>query len=165
MYQIGEQVVYGIHGICQILDVKERRIDGKSHRYYVLEPAEQPGTKFWVPVDDQAAVAKLRPVITREELEQVFRSDAIRQGQWIADENQRKQRYKELITRGDRLSLLQMVYAIHQQKTLLQQKGKKLHLCDINFLRDAERLLDAELSQVLGIPRLQVESYILDRMA
>lgn len=46
MYQIGEQVVYGIHGICQILDVEERRIDGKSHRYYVLEPAEQPGTKF-----------------------------------------------------------------------------------------------------------------------
>ena len=39
--------------------------------------------------------------------------------------------------------------------------GRKLHLCDENFMRDAEKLLNAEFSLVLNIAPNEVEGYIL----
>ena len=46
MLQIGSQVVYGIHGVCCIVDVEVRRVDRKKVEYFVLEPREQPGTRY-----------------------------------------------------------------------------------------------------------------------
>ena len=41
MYQTGDFVVYGTHGVCRILTIEERRIDRKTAAYYILEPIEQ----------------------------------------------------------------------------------------------------------------------------
>lgn len=49
MFQVGDQVVYGIHGICQILDLEERTVDRKKIKYFALEPMDQPGARFFVP--------------------------------------------------------------------------------------------------------------------
>ena len=29
MFSIGERVVYGIHGVCQIIDLEEKRVNAK----------------------------------------------------------------------------------------------------------------------------------------
>ncbi len=164
MYQIGDRVVYSSHGVCQIVDVEEQMVNRKKIRYFVLQPVDQSGARFYVPAENPTALAKLRPVLDREELEQLLRSDAIRQDCWIADENQRKQRYRELIVGADRLELLQMIHTLHLHKKQQKEAGRKFHLCDENFLRDAEKLLNAEFSLVLGIQPSEVESYILAAM-
>ena len=160
MYGSGDQVLYGIHGICTILNVEFRSVDRKKVEYYVLEPKDQPGARFYVPTQNQAAVAKLRRVITADELNTLLRSDAVRQDAWIADENQRKQRYRDLITSGDRTALLSMVGSLHRHKQDQLAAGRKFHLCDENFLRDAEKVLSAEFSLVLGIPQEKIGEYI-----
>ena len=38
MYQVGEKVVYGIHGVCRVADLEERIIDRKHLTYLVLAP-------------------------------------------------------------------------------------------------------------------------------
>jgi glycerol-3-phosphate dehydrogenase len=68
MYEIGQQVLYGIHGVCRIISVESMRFGKERAKYYVLEPAAQPGARFYVPVANEAAVAKLHPLLTREEL-------------------------------------------------------------------------------------------------
>lgn len=161
MFQIGDQVVYGIHGICRIIDLEERVVDRKKIPYFVLEPMDQPGARFFVPSQNPAALAKLRRVLDRVELESLLASEEIRQNCWIADENRRKQRYRELISGGDRAALLQMISSLHQHKKEQAAAGRKFHLCDENFLRDAERLLNAEFALVLGIQPSEVGSYIL----
>lgn len=160
MFQIGDQVVYGIHGICRIVDTEERTVDRKKIPYFVLEPKDQPGARFYVPSQNPAALAKLRRVMEREELDRLLTCREVREDCWIADENRRKQRYRELISSSDPVALLQMVGALHQHKQEQAMAGRKFHLCDENFLRDAERLLNAELSMVLGIQPGEVGGYI-----
>ena len=49
MYNIGEFVVYGVHGVCRILNLEDRTVDRKVLRYYVLEPLDQSGARFFCP--------------------------------------------------------------------------------------------------------------------
>lgn len=164
MYACGDRVMYGIHGVCEILALEDRRIDRKTVQYYVLEPVEQPGARFYVPSQNAAAVAKLRPVMTKDQVDALLCSAEVRQNVWIADENLRKQRYRELITGGDRGSLLCMVRTLYRHKQAQQEAGRKFHLCDENFLRDAQRLLDSEFSLILGIEPKEVGAYIQSKL-
>lgn len=161
MFQVGDQVVYGSHGVCSIVNVEQRVIDRKRINYFALEPLHQPGARYFVPSENPVALSKLRHLITRQELDQLLQSAEIRESCWISDENQRKQRYRELITSSDRVSLLRMINTLHQHKKKQQEAGRKFHLCDENFLHDAEKLLTAEFSLVLGIDPSEVEGYIL----
>lgn len=160
MYQQGERVIYGIHGVCRIVGIELRNIDRKKVEYYALEPLDQPGARFYVPTQNQAAVAKLRPVLDAAALNALLRSDEARRDTWIPDEGQRKNRYRELIGSGDRAALLSMVGSLHRQKQAQEAQGWKFHLCDENFLRDAEKLLNSEFSLVLGIEPGKVGEYV-----
>lgn len=160
MYQIGDCVVYGIHGVCRIIGEEERLVDRRKIPYFVLEPVDQAGALFYVPSRNPAALEKLRKVLTREVLDALLSSDQVREDAWIADENQRKQRYRELISGGDRVALLQMIGSLHRYKKERLAVGRKFHLCDENFLHDAERLLNGEFSVVLGIEPSAVGAYV-----
>ena len=164
MFQIGDQVVYGVHGVCQIAELEERIIDRKPVQYFVLEPLEHSGSRFLVPAQNPAALAKLRPVLTAEALQALLSSEEICSDVWIPDENLRKQQYRILIGNGDRAALLRMVYSLRRQKELQQAAGKKFHMCDENFLRDAEKLLRGEFSLVLGIAPEQIDARIRSLM-
>lgn len=162
MFRSGDQVLYGIHGVCNIIAVECKKIGGKPAEYYVLEPVDQVGTRFYVPTQNKTAVAKLRPILTQQELNDMLCSADVRNTVWIEDENQRKQRYSSLITGGDRAALVGMVHAIHKHKSQQAAAGRKLHLCDENFLRDAQRILGAEFSIVLNIGNHEVGKYVQD---
>ena len=164
MYRCGELVVYGIHGVCMIGDIEERIVDGKKISYYVLAPIEQSNSKYYIPQHNAAAVAKLRPLLSKKDLEDLLSSDDVRKDAWISDESRRKQYYKELICSGDRASLISMVHSLHKQKQLQMEAGRKFHLCDENFLRDAEKLLSSEFSLVLGIQSNHVAEYIIQKL-
>lgn len=160
MFQKGDYVVYGPHGVCSIVDLETRSAKKEKTEYYVLEPLDQIGTRFYIPTNNQVACSKLSPIITKQALIELLKQDTIFDNAWIPDENQRKQHYKALISSGDRVALIRMIHTLHQQKILNQNIGRKLHLCDDSFLRDAQRLLDAEFSMVLEIPREQIGTYI-----
>jgi len=51
---------------------------------------------------------------------------------------------------------------VQKQKQL--EQGKKFHLCDESFLKDAMKLLDSEFAQILQIPRNEVPGYVMRMM-
>ena len=165
MLQLGDRIVYGIHGVCCVVDIEQRIIDRKKADYYVLEPVDQPGAKFYVPTHNQIAVSKLRPLLTLQELEDLLQSPETHADIWIADENRRKQRYRELINSGDRASLICMIHSLHKHKEAQLSAGRKFHLCDENFLKDAQKLLTSEFSVVLNIPPSDVRAYIESKLS
>ena len=160
MYQVGDRVLYGMHGVCEISGVEERIIDRKKIPYFVLTPLDQSGAMFYIPMNYEAALSKLRPIISKDALNELLESDAVIQDGWIQDENQRRQRYKDLITSGDRAALIRMVRSLHQHKKNQTAAGRKFHLCDENFLRDAEKLLGSEFALVLQMPQESVGDYV-----
>lgn len=160
MYQTGEQIVYGVHGVCRVAALEDRTVDRKRVTYLVLEPVGQGGSQYLVPTHNAAAMAKIKRMLTKEELASMMQSDAVRSDGWIRDEGQRKNLYRELISSGDRERLMQMVHTLYRHKAEQTKAGKKVHLCDDNFLRDAEKLLVGEVAVVMGMEPDEAKQYI-----
>lgn len=160
MYKTGELLLYACHGVCRFLGTEEQVIHQKQVSYCVLEPLEQTGTKFYVPMANAAAMGKIRRLLSREELEQLLHNEQLCGESWIADENQRKQTYKSVISSGDRSALISMVHALYRHRESQRLLGRRLHSCDDQFLHDAQKMLDTEFSVVLNIPQEQVGSYV-----
>ena len=134
-------------------------------RFHDLRGAlQQPGSRFYVPVENEAAVSKLRPLLSREELLELLHSEKVRNYPWIADENQRKLRFRELINSGDRGALMGMIGALHRHKKAQLAAGRKFHQSDENFLSDAQKLLNAEFSQVFCLTPGEVSAFILKEL-
>lgn len=165
VYTCGDHVIYGSHGVCRILSLETRRVDRKQIEYYVLAPADGSEARFYVPIRNEAAVAKLRSVLTEDEVRSLLSSDEIRQHAWIEDEGIRKQRYKELLTGSDRAALVSMVHSLHHHRQQQEAAGRKFHLCDENFLRDAQRLLGSEFALALQIPESEVGDVVKSAIA
>lgn len=164
MYQIGDQVVYGMHGVCRVRDLEKQLVDRKRITYLMLEPLAQEGARYLVPTHNEATMAKIRPMLSAQELDELLVSPQIRADGWIRDENQRKQYYRELITSGDPGRLLQMIYALYRHKENQTQAGRKVHLADDNFLRDAEKLLSSEISVTMNLPPEEARHYLRNKL-
>ena len=164
MFNIGDQVLYGSHGACTVIGVESMRFGKTRAKYYCLQPLQQPDSRYYVPADNEAAVAKLSPLMTKDALLELLHSENVRINNWISDESQRKLRYRELLSSGDRAALLNMIYCLHQHKDAQQKAGKKFHQCDDGFLHDAQKLLNSEFSLVFGLEQGQVVPFILEQM-
>ncbi len=164
MYQVGEQVVYGIHGVCRVADREERVIDRKRVTYLVLEPVGQEGARYLVPTHNASAMGKVRQMLTRESLTAMLESEEVCADGWIRDENQRKQTYRELIGSGDRAKLMQMVRTLYRHKAAQAAAGRKVHMCDDNFLRDAEKLLSVEVAVVMDLEPDQAKQFLRTKL-
>ena len=160
MFVCGQLVMYGSHGVCKIVDIESRIVDRKKAEYLVLEPGDHPGARYLVPMHSPVAMAKLQRLLTKEELLQLLRSNETTANCWINEENQRKHRYRELINSGDRVAIIAMVRTLRKHKVEQIAAGRKFHLCDENFLKDALRLLSSEFTIVLEISASEVESYL-----
>ena len=130
MYQLGEKVVYGGHGVCCVAGQEERVVDKRTVTYLVLEPLGQGGSQFLVPIHNEVAMSRLRPLLTPEELDALLSLDQISPALWIREDNRRKQAYRELISSGDRARILGMLRTLYTHRENQLASGKKVHLCD-----------------------------------
>lgn len=164
MFQIGDYVVYGVHGVCRVVGMEKQLVNRRRSLFMVLEPLAQTESRFYLPTEKPAAMAKLKAVISRDELIELLTSDLVHQGEWIQDENQRKQYYRELIGSGDRISLMKMVSSLYRYKESQLASGRKFHLSDDNFLRDAEKLLSSEIALVMEMTQEEARKYLRERL-
>lgn len=164
MYQVGDKALYGMHGICVVADLEKRTVDRKVVEYLVLEPIGQPGSRYLIPMHNEAAMRKVHRLLSKEDMEELLSSDEIRSGSWIQDEGQRKQYYRELINCADRYRLLQMVSALYRYREKQIASGKKFHMCDENFLRDAEKLLSSELAVTMEMSISDARQYLRNKL-
>lgn len=164
MYQSGEFVVYGIHGVCRVLGKEKQLVNRKRTEYLVLEPMAQNESKFYLPTQNPTAMGKLKAVLSRDEMDVLMTSEEIRQDCWIQEENLRKQHYRDLIGSGDRVALLRMVSSLYRYKDEQAAAGRKFHQCDDNFLRDAEKLLCSEISLVMELEPEKAREYLRNQL-
>ena len=164
MFQIGDRVVYGIHGVCQVVALEERVIDRKQIIYFVLESMVQGGARYLVPTHNEAAMAKVQKLMTPGELDLLLQNIPKQDINWISEENRRKQNYRELLSSADRHTLLTKICAVYRHKENQLAAGKKFHQCDENFLRDAERLLAGEIGVILELDFSEAIAYLRDKI-
>lgn len=163
-FQCEDRVVYGIQGVCRIIALERRNVDRKMVEYYVLAPCGPSDARYYVPVHNQAAVSKMRKLLSPAELNALLDSPEVRKDCWIPEENLRKERYRHLISHGDCTELIGMVRSLLQQKQIQLEAGRKFHISDENFLKDAKRLIGAEVAEILNVSPQEAEAYLRSRL-
>lgn len=164
MFQRNDVVVYGGHGVCQIVDVEDKTIDGVNKTYFVLKPRAERVATFYVPTWNEKAWGKMRKVMTKEEVNALIDSMPSKIPLWIANENERKEVYKEILASGDQAAMISMLQALFAHKKEREAEGKRLHVSDERFMNDAEQLLYDEWQYVLNVDKAGLMDYIFSRV-
>lgn len=159
MYQLGAYVNYGGHGICQITELRAMNFGNGEGNYYVLSPINQSGAVFYLPVDNEKALKRLRPVLTREEIDAILSSAGQEQMPWIADRKQRAASFQQILTRRDTRELLLLAGCLHRQMI-----SKGLSFSDKEILSKIENAIEQEFAFVLHIQREDIGQYIQARL-
>lgn len=160
MFRIGQKVIYGIQGVCSITAVDVKNINHRKVSYYVLEPEGQSGSVFYVPKENPVALAKIQPLLSKDEFTALL-SQRHFQEEWIEDENIRKQLYRNAVSGTDRAEIFGLVAMLLRRKKYAGETGKKLHQCDENFLKDAQKVLCTEYAAICGISFDEAKEFII----
>jgi CarD family transcriptional regulator len=166
MFQINDVIIYCAQGVCEIVGVEEKTIGGVTRRYFVLKPIKDQAATIYAPTDNAHVLKKMRRLLTVREINDLIDSMPDEKTVWISDVNARKECYKELLAGGDHARLIQMIKAIYAHKKEREAAGKRLHMMDEHFFKDAEQILYNEFQYVLKLgSKDELMRYIVQRLS
>lgn len=163
-YSVNDTVLYGAEGVCRVAEIIQRDFGSGTVDYYVLRPVYNENSTIFVPVNNPALTDKIRRVLSADEIREIIRSMPDEDSIWYTDENERKEKFRQILARGDRSELVGMIKALYQHQQRQQAGGKHLHAADERFFRDAEKMLYDEFALVLKIKPDQVLPLIMEQI-
>lgn len=153
MFNVGDRVVYPMHGAGTIEGVEEKEILGKTHRYYVLRlPIGD--MKVMIPVDNTMEVG-LRDVIGPDEVDKVV--SVLRQECTVMSTNWNR-RYRsnlEKIKSGDIYEVADVV-----RNLAAREREKGLSTGERKMLDSAKEILISELILAKNWDRERIVLYL-----
>lgn len=167
MFQIGQTVSYGTMGICTIEDIRQEalsRAGTQKQEYYVLRPMATPTCITYVPTTNKTLTARMRPVMTKEQIDALIDGVHGRDMEWIEDTRQRTDAWQKILSGGISGELLLLVACLYTEKQKKSREGKKFCATDEKIMSGAERMIGEEFSCALNIPPNDVPAYIARRM-
>ena len=164
MFNVNDRIHYGGSGVCVVQEIAVMRFGRTRERYYVLRPLHQNASLIYVPVDNPQLVSKMRPVLTREEVDALIDAMPAVETVWIEDPQERKNSFDAMLRSNDCRDLIVIIKTLSEQKKRRQSQGKALHVSDDTCLREAQRLLFDEFAGVLGLKPAQVSEYIRQKL-
>ena len=155
MFNIGDKVVYPMHGAGVIEAIEEKEILGSRKKYYVMKlPIGE--MKVMIPLDSIVRVG-LREVINKEAVEQVFTILQDHQGEMSANWNRRYREHLEKIKSGDIFEVAEVV-----RNLMLREREKGLSTGERKMLESAKQILISELILVKGVEQSEIVNMLED---
>lgn len=149
MFNIGDKVVYPMHGAGVIEAIEEKEILGARKKYYVMKlPIGE--MKVMIPMDSTIRVG-LREVINKEMVEQVFIILQGCHGEMSTNWNRRYRDHLEKIKSGDILEVAEVV-----RNLMLREREKGLSTGERKMLESAKQILISELILVQGVEQSEI---------
>ena len=164
MFQAGDVIVCGTHGVCRVEKVGplSSAVADRDRLYYTLKPLYERGSVVFTPVDNEKMV--IRPVISREEALRLI--DGIRDAEalGIEDERKREENYKTALKSCRAEELVKMIKTINARKRSRAARGKKATDADSRYVKLAEDYLYGELAISLDLERDKVKAFVRERI-
>lgn len=164
MFKTGDIVIYGMQGICRIKGIEEKDFKGTKNEYLVLKPLKNEHSTYFVPINNECAMSKIRKPLSEIEINSLIDSMPKEQANWVSNKNKRKEEYKNIISNGNHTEIIKMIKAIFSEKKERESTGKKLQISDERFLNEAEELLYSEFQYVLNLNEEKLMTYITERI-
>lgn len=155
MYNIGDKVLYPMHGAGVIEEIEEQTVLGKKQSYYILEmPSED--MKVMIPTGSCDEIG-VRFIISREEGQKVleqFRAEPI-----VNDDNWNRRHRENMakIKSGDIYQVLTVV-----KNLMFRDRKKGLSTSERKMLGVSRRILVSELVLCGAADKSDVESIMTD---
>ncbi|MBQ4650025.1 MAG: CarD family transcriptional regulator [Firmicutes bacterium] len=163
MYKVGDIVVYGTEGLCEICDITEKTFGKETIEYFVLRTLNKGGEMVYVPKNNQKVLERMRHVLTLEEAETILTENPAEPAEWVQSDRERQKIYKQILLCGSIRDVINMTRTLYIHQIEQEEKGKKLHAADERFMRDAEKMLFEELAFVYKIPVAEVLPMIISK--
>ena len=158
MYDIGDKIVYPLHGAGVIEAIEERVIMGKKQRYYIMR-IKACNMTVMIPMQNCTEIG-VRDIMTREEAKKVlecFKNEPVHM-----DDNWNR-RQRENLTRiksGDVYQILSVL-----KELLLRDRTKGLSTSERKMLTNAKQILISELVLAKNKPQSDIEVVIEEMIA
>ncbi|WP_026478129.1 CarD family transcriptional regulator [Alkaliphilus transvaalensis] len=138
MYNIGDRIVYPMHGAGIIEAIEEKEILGTTRKYYILRiPLDD--MKVMIPIDSIDGVG-IRPVITKEEVENVIGVLEANETKMPQNWNRRYRANMDRIKSGDIFEVAEVV-----RNLVLRDREKALSTGERKILNNARQILMSEI--------------------
>jgi CarD family transcriptional regulator, regulator of rRNA transcription len=161
--EVGDQVVYGTHGIGRIASRQEQTVLGEKQTVVVIELED--GLTVTLPL--QRAEQQLRPLVTEADLRKVretLRGDSdLSVDPWLS----RRTATLAKLTAGDPVQLAQIVSEGAQRERMRAAKGGKAQLSagEREIFTKARRLLSDEIALSRGIQPDDADVWIDEQLS
>lgn len=143
MYEIGDKIVYPMHGAGVVIDIEEKEIFDTKQMYYLMEIVSE-GMEILIPVDKADEVG-VREIVSPEAINEMLNALAgisgIMNGNW----SKRYQDNMEILKSGDIFDVAGVV----KNLTLLDRR-KGLSTGEKKMLTSARNFLISEIVLVKG---------------
>lgn len=138
MFQIGDKVVHPMHGAGIVESIVQKKVDGVVRDYYIMK---LPGRSMIVMIPtDSCDVIGVRPVMNREQADQVLAAIPNIQVEMTANWNHRYRENMERLKSGDLLEVARVI------KGLSARDAKRgLSTGERKMLHAAKQILISEL--------------------
>ena len=153
MYHIGQCVIHPMHGAGTISGMMEQRPDGQPKMYYILTLMKG-GLQLYVPCDG-CEKAGLRPVITRQEAEELLQSFAALEPDGGGNWNQRYRENMERLKSGQPGQVAVVIKSL-----LCRETQKHLSTGERKMLNTALQILASELALVMKLDYAEAEMLV-----
>ncbi|WP_029230824.1 CarD family transcriptional regulator [Butyrivibrio sp. VCB2006] len=165
MLNIGECVIYGSHGLCQVREILvpsflER---GKEKQYYMMISAVDAGSVLYVPVE--GAEDKIREVISADYAEDLI--DDIEEVEEVELPEGKKAEpvVLEIVKRNVAEEMMGLVKSLRRIKATREAEGKKFATLNERYLNMAEKLLYTELAYSLETEKDIVKRRVIEMLS
>jgi CarD family transcriptional regulator len=155
MFNIGDKVVYPMHGAGVIESIEEKEILGSKNKYYIMRmPIE--GMSVMIPIDN-IEVLGIRRVVDKRDAERVFEILSQNPTEMNKIWTKRYRENEKIIKKGDIFQMSEIV-----RNLILLDRAKKLSLGEKKILANARNILISELMLVLEIDNNSAERLLED---
>lgn len=153
MYNIGEKIVYPMHGAGEISGIEEREILGEMRQYYVLK-IPHGDMKIMIPVDKCEEIG-VRDVISKEQVDEVLEVLAAPSTPMPSNWNHRNRENMEKLKTGKIREVAEVVRNLTRVEFT-----KHLSTGEKKMLTNAKQILSSEFMLSLGIDEEKAEEMI-----
>ena len=153
MFEIGDKVMYPMHGAGVIVGIEEKEILGEMRQYFVLQVSKK-NIKVLLPVDNLESTG-IRNIVSEKEAD-----EAIKYFSEVNDEDDTNwnKRYRDNV---DKLKSGKIEEVAYVAKTLLlRDKRKSLSNAERKILSNAKSVLVSELETAKNMSSDEVEALL-----
>ncbi len=169
MFNVNDIVVYGLNGVCTIVDIKQLcfgSMGGRADQYFYLHPI---GSKddhvIYVPVNKVNSDASvMRMLWSQSELESVINNIENIAPLTINNEKNRREEYKNALLTLDPEKCIALIKSVKNRRKGTVRQRKNISEADLEFEKLATKFICLEVSVVLGIPYEEAEYRMLDKI-